>query len=159
MPCIVPSPKLHNLTYMKRILLFMAVVAFPLISQAQNYSVGKSKDGLEEMFIKNVVKTSDGCIVSDRLKPLEGKLAEFREKAKKEAPKSVDKDDLNKLSYYTRRVKFNTKAKAYKVLEYTYYDVSGKEIHKVEIDEEDAKWFKVPAESLLEAEFKKVSGL
>lgn len=144
---------------MKRFLLFSALALLPFISDAQNYSVGKSKDGLEELFIKNVVKTSDGCIVSDRLKPLEGKLAEFREKAKKEAPKNVDKDDLNKLSYYTRKVKFNKKAQAYKVLEYAYFDIGGKEIRKVEIDEDDAKWFKIPAESLLEAEFKKVSGL
>lgn len=144
---------------MKRFLLFISLAVVPMFSQAQNYSVGKSKDGLEELFIKNVVKSSDGCTVSDRLKPLEGKLADFREKAKKEAPKDAEKNSLNKLAYYTRKVKFNTKARAYKVLEYVYFDISGKQLQKVEIDEDDAKWFRVPAGSLLEAEFNKVSGL
>ncbi|GAA4468112.1 hypothetical protein GCM10023093_25130 [Nemorincola caseinilytica] len=146
---------------MKRILLLLLLALSSAFAYAQNYNLGKSKDGIDDLYIMSVTtsKATKTVTVIDRIKPVQGRLEDFREKAKNEAPKEVDKNELSKLSFYKRKVQFNQPAKAYRVLEYSYFDLSGKLIQKVEIDEEDAKWLRLPKESLLEAEFNKVANI
>lgn len=144
---------------MKRILFLSLLTLSATFANAQNYNLGKSKDGIDDLYIMSVTtsKATQSVTVIDRVKPVQGRLDDFREKAKNEAPKEVDKSELSKLSYYKRKVQFNQPSKAYRILEYSYYDLGGKLIQKVEIDEDDAKWQRLPKESLLEAEFNKVA--
>jgi hypothetical protein len=97
-------------------------------------------------------------IANDRVKPMPGKLQDFREQARSNADKKVDAKGLEKLGFYKRKVQFSTTQMAYRILEIAYYELNGKEIEKATFDEETIKWHRIPAESLLEAEYHKVTG-
>ncbi len=145
---------------MRLVLLFVALLYSHSIF-AQNYFVGTSADGVEEMYIMSVTsnKKTKSIVVFDRIKPVEGKLAEFRKSALKVVDKETNTKNFDKLGYYRRKVQFNCKLQAYRVMECTYYDMGGKVLATEEFDEEETKWKRVPKGSMLEAEFGKVCSL
>lgn len=125
---------------------------------AQNYYLKTSADGIEELYIMSVTsnRVNNSLIVFDRLKPADGKLPEFRKNAKNTADKETDTEGFEKMGYYRRKVQYNCKARKYRIMEVTYYEISGKEIDKTEFNEEERAWLPLPKGSLIEAEFIKV---
>jgi len=143
---------------MKRYLLFYLIFFAVSSVSAQNYYVGKSADGIEEMFIQSVTsnRSSNSLVVFDRLKPVEGKLADFRHSAKSQADRSVKTKNFDKLGYYRRKVQFSCSAKKFRVMECSYYEVGGKEIDAIEFDSKETQWLPIPKGSLEEIELKKI---
>ena len=100
---------------MKKFILANICCLISILSIGQNYYLGTSADGVEELYIMSVTAnmTTKSKVVFDRLKPADGKLAEFRHQAKMHADKEVDKDKLDKLGYYRRKVQYSCYAKKY----------------------------------------------
>ncbi len=145
---------------MKRIVFYLVLLLLPTLVNAQNYKLGRSDDGIEEWYIMSVTNSPSTQTMTavDRLKPLLGKLDDFREKFKASAPRTVNKKELDKLAFCKRKVQFSTKRKAYRILEISYYKTGGEQIDKVKFDEDETKWHAVPANTILDAEYKKVTG-
>jgi hypothetical protein len=143
---------------MKKLILVNVFLVISFLSFAQNYYLGTSSDGVEELYIMSVTSnmTTKSKVVFDRLKPADGKLADFRHQAKMNADKEIDKGKLDKLGYYRRKVQYSCYAKKYRVMEVTYYEIGGKVLDKIEYDEDDAQWKVLPKGSLVEATFKKI---
>lgn len=143
---------------MKKLILAGVCTLFSFLSFGQNYFLGTSPDGVEELYIMSVTssRTTRSKVVFDRLKPADGKLSDFRHQAKMHADKDVNKDKLDKLGYYRRQVQYSCEAKKYRVMEITYYDIGGKVLDKIEYDEDDAQWLVLPKGSLVEATLKKI---
>lgn len=143
---------------MKRYYLFYLFLCLAFSATAQNYYVGKSADGIEEMFIQSVTsnRSNNSLVVFDRLKPIEGKLGDFRHNAKSLADENVNTKNFDKLGYYRRKVQFSCSAKKYRVMECTYYEVGGKELDVVEFDPKETQWLPIPKGSLEEIELKKI---
>jgi len=127
-------------------------------SFGQNYFLATSADGVEELYIMSVTsnRSTNSLTVFDRVKPVEGKLADFRHNAKKTADKSTETDGFDKLGYYRRKIQYSCYAKKYRIMEITYYEIGGKEIETTEFKEDDTQWSVLPKGSLIEAEFNKV---
>lgn len=143
---------------MKKFILASVCSLISFLSTGQNYYLGTSPDGIEELYIMSVTSnmTTKSKVVFDRVKPADGKLAEFRHLAKAHADKEIDKDKLDKLGYYRRKLQYSCYAKKYRVMEVTYYEMGGKVLDKVEYDEDDAAWLVLPKGSLVEGTFKKI---
>lgn len=143
---------------MKRNILLMLFIFSITSLQAQNYYLATSADGVEELYIMSVTsnRTTQSLTVFDRIKPVEGKLPEFRHNAKKDADKETDTKNFDKLGYYRRKIQYSCRAKKYRIMEVTYNELGGKVIEKVEFDEEERQWSVLPKGSLIEAEFNKV---
>jgi hypothetical protein len=141
----------------KILFLYLFLIAF-IDSRAQNYFLGTSGDGVEELYIMSVTsnRRTKSIVVFDRVKPAEGKLPDFRHNVLKVIDKKTSQKNLDKTGYYRRKIQYNCQTKVYRIMECTYYDMSGKEIVKEEFDEEETAWKKVPAGSLLDLEMKKV---
>lgn len=142
-----------NIT-MKKIIFLYLFLAISISSFAQNYYLGKSGDGIEELYILSVTSnmTTRSVVVFDRIAPAQGKLREFRHKIIKNADKKTNTKKFDKLGYYRRKVQFSCRAKKYRIMEATYYEIGGKVLDKVEYDEEKTPWRKLPKGSLTEAE-------
>jgi len=145
---------------MKKFILASFCVFISFLSIGQNYFLGTSADGVEELYIMSVTSSrmSKSKVVFDRIKPADGKLADFRHQAKMHADKDVDKDKLDKLGYYRRQVQYSCEAKKYRVMEVTYYDIGGKVLDKIEYDEDEAAWLVIPKGTLVEGTYKKICG-
>ncbi len=143
---------------MKRILFLYLFVGASLTSFGQNYFLGKSADGVDELYIMSVTsnRTNNTLTVFDRVKPVEGKLPDFRHKIKKEADKNTNTEDFDKVGYYRRKIQYSCYAKKYRIMEVSYYDMNGKVLEKVENEEKETEWSVLPKGSLVEMEFKKV---
>ena len=143
---------------MKRYFLFYLLICSVFTATAQNYYVGKSPDGVEEMFIQSVTsnRSTNSLVVFDRLKPVEGRLGDFRHNAKTMADGSVKTKNFDKLGFYRRKVQFSCSAKKYRVMECTYFEVGGKEIDAIEFDSKETQWLPIPKGSLEEIELKKI---
>lgn len=109
------------------------------------------------MSVTHSPSTNTSTVV-DRLKPVEGRLTDFREKATATAAKGVKKDDIKQVSFVKRKVQFHNKAKKYRILEINYFETGGKLVEKAKFDEEETPWMNITAGTIVEAEFKKVSG-
>jgi hypothetical protein len=144
----------------KRLLIFGFLVIAPFISKAQNYFLGKTDDGIEELYIMSVTNnpSNNTATVVDRLKPVEGRLTDFREKAINTAVKGVKKSDIKEVSFVKRKVQFHSKAKKYRILEINYFENGGKLVEKATFDPEETPWQVIKAGTITEAEFKKVMG-
>ena len=143
---------------MKKIFFFYAFLTASFTSNAQNYFAGTSPDGVEELYIMSVTanRTTNSMTVFDRIKPVEGKLPEFRHKLAKNKDKETETEDFSKVGYIRRKVQISCYAKKYRIMECTYYEIAGKVIEKVEYSEDDTPWSVLPKGSLVETEFKKV---
>lgn len=143
---------------MKKVFFTSVFMLVSALSFGQNYFLGTSADGVEELYIMSVTSnmTTKSKVVFDRIKPVDGKLSEFRHQAKRNADKDIDADKLDKLGYYRRKLQYSCKAKKYRVMEITYHEMNGKVLDKKEYDEEDTQWSVLPKGSLIEAEFKKI---
>jgi hypothetical protein len=146
---------------MKQIALGILLSLSCVPAMAQNYFLGKSKDGVTEYYIlKATVDSRAGVTeVFSRIKPADGKLQEFRTQeteARKKANESTE--GFEKLGYVRRKIQYNCKGRKFRVVEIVYYDLSGGEIDKTERDDK-VKWEPVPAGSMRELEFKKVCNL
>jgi len=142
----------------KNIYLLILFVAISFNASAQNYLLGNSKDGIEELYIMSITtnKAKSTIMVFDRVKPVEGRLQDFR----KNALRSVDKEkveipELDKLAYYRRKMQYSCAARKYRIMECTYYDIGGKVLQKAEYDDEHTLWLPIPGGTLIEAEFQK----
>ncbi|MCF8450247.1 MAG: hypothetical protein K9G49_10295 [Taibaiella sp.] len=143
---------------MKKYLLSFIFILSVSSLNAQNYFLATSADGVEELYIMSVTsnRTTQSITVFDRVKPVEGKLPEFRHNAKKDADKETDTKNFDKLGYYRRKIQYSCHAKKYRIMEVTYNELGGKVIEKVEYNEEDRQWSLLLKGSLIEAEFNKV---
>ncbi len=143
---------------MRRITFLYLFIFASLASYGQNYFLATSKDGVEELYIMSVTtnRSTESITVFDRVKPVEGKLADFRHNAKQSADKETDTRDFEKLGYYRRKIQYSCYAKKYRIMECTYYELGGKVLDKTEFSEDDTQWSVLPKGSLIEAEFKKV---
>ena len=141
----------------KILLLSLFLLLFTKVD-AQNYYLKTSADGIEELYIMSVTsnRINNSITVFDRLKPVDGKLPDFRKNAKNNADKETDTESFEKLGYYRRKVQLSCKARKYRIMEITYYDMNGKEMEKTEFSEEERAWLSLPKGSLIEAEFIKV---
>lgn len=135
------------------------LLAISFSATAQNYFLTTSKDGVEEVYINSVTSSRSGSslVVYDRIKPAEGKLQDFRHNLMKAADKNkVDVDKLDKTGYYRRKVQYSCKDKTYRIMEITYSELSGKELGKVEYEEQETPWHKIYPGSIIDVEFQKV---
>jgi hypothetical protein len=144
----------------KILLLSLFLLLFTKVD-AQNYYLKTSADGIEELYIMSVTsnRINNSITVFDRLKPVDGKLPDFRKNAKNNADKETDTESFEKLDYYRRKVQLSCKARKYRIMEITYYDMNGKEMEKTEFSEEERAWLSLPKGSLIEAEFIKVCNM
>ena len=135
-------------------LYLLSVIAFN--AAGQNYFLTTSKDGVEEVYIMSVTsnRTNNTMVVFDRVKPAEGKLQDFRHNVAKVVDK--DKMDIDKLGYYRRKIQYSCADKTYRIMETTYYELTGKEIDKIENKEKDTEWRKIYPGSIIDVEFKKI---
>jgi hypothetical protein len=143
---------------MNKIIFLSLFLLFSDKVDAQNYYLKTSADGIEELYIMSVTsnRVNNSLTVFDRLKPADGKLPDFRKNAKSTADKETDTEGFEKLGYYRRKVQYSCKARKYRIMEITYYDMSGKEMEKTEFSEEERAWLPLPKGSLIEAEYIKV---
>lgn len=147
---------------MKRILLatlFASVLNGT--SFGQNFFLGTSGDGVSEYYILNATVDSRMGVteVFSRIKPVEGKLPEFREQETKNRQRAnLSTEGFDKLAYYRRKIQYSCKAKKFRIVEVIYYDAKGKEIDKEERNDK-TRWEAIPAGSMREIEFKKVCNL
>jgi hypothetical protein len=143
---------------MRKFILLYVFCLSSFASFAQNYLLGRSKDGVEELYIMSVTtsRMTESIVVFDRVKPVSGKLSEFRHNAKMDADKEVDTKDFEKLGYFRRKIQYSCQARKYRIMECTYYELGGKVLEKVTFDEDERQWSVLPKGSLIEAEFKKV---
>ena len=143
---------------MKRILLFGLLFILSATSFAQDVFLGATKDKLSNYYIMSMRRNKNGSIeVLERVKPTDGQLIAFRQSVIVQRQKMKrDVDGFDKLGYYRRRIQINCKGKTYRMLEETYYDITGKEISTSDPDpEETAKWEFIPAGTMREIEFNK----
>lgn len=143
---------------MKQILFFCFLFVSSLSAHGQNYFIGTSADGVYEYYILNatVDRKQNVIEVFSRIKPAEGKLAEFREKEIESRKKeSESTDGFDKLGYYRRKVQYNCAGRKFRVVEIVYYDLKGKIIETTDRNDK-AKWEIIPAGTMREVEFKKV---
>jgi hypothetical protein len=143
---------------MKKILLSALFASFfsTAFTQTQ-YHLGTSADGVYDYTILNAVVDPKMNVteVFSRIKPVEGKMPEFREMETKARQRlNLSTEGFEKLAYYRRKIQYSCKAKKFRIVEVTYYDTKGREIDKEENTK--AKWEAVPAGSMREMEFKKV---
>ncbi len=143
---------------MKKLLFLYLVLSASFASIAQNYYLGKSADGIEELIILSVTsnRSTTSLVVFDKISAVHGKLDEFRSKAIKNADKYTNTKKFDKLGYYRRKIQISCRAKKYRVMEATYYEIGGKEIEKVEYKPEETSWKLLPKGSLTEAELHKI---
>lgn len=137
------------------------ILAGSLTANAQNYHLGKSKDGVYDYHILNVTVEKGSNIVEThtRVRPGDGKLVDYR-KAETEtaAAMGIKTAGFEKLGYLRRKVEYNCKNRRYRIKEAIYYDMNGKEIVTYEM-KEDAKWEAIPAGTMREVEWQKVCHL
>lgn len=145
---------------MKRVLIFGLFLVAPFIGKAQNFFLGKTDDGIEELYIMSVTNSpsTNTSTVVDRLKPVEGRLSDFREKAINTATKNVSRDDIKQVAYLKRKIQFHSKSKKYRILEISYFENGGKVVEKAKFDDETTPWLDIKAGTITEAEYKKVTG-
>lgn len=143
---------------MKKLIFLSLFIVISVATHAQNYYLKTSADGVEELYIMSVTsnRVNNSITVFDRLKPADGKLQDFRHDAKSTADKETDTEGFDKLGYYRRKVQYSCKARKYRIMEITYYEINGKVIEKTEFSEDDKAWSALPKGSLIEAEFNKV---
>lgn len=143
---------------MKKVLLSSLFASFFSFSFAQTqYHLGVSGDGISDYTILNMVVDPKMGVteVFSRIKPVEGKMPEFREQETKNRQRlNLNTEGFDKLAYYRRKIQYSCKARKFRIIEVTYFDTKGKEIDKEENSK--AKWEAVPAGSMREMEFKKV---
>jgi hypothetical protein len=134
---------------------------YSLHSAAQNYFLGSSKDGIYEYYILNatVDRKQKVTEVFSRIKPAEGRLADFRQKEIESRQKENESiEGFDKLGYYRRKIQYDCKGRKFRVVEVIYYDLKGKIITSVERDDK-TKWEVIPVGTMRELEFKKVCKL
>ncbi|MES2702375.1 MAG: surface-adhesin E family protein [Bacteroidota bacterium] len=146
---------------MKKLVFFYLLTICSLSSYAQNYFLGTSKDGIYEYYILNatVDRKMGVTEVFSRIKPVEGKLPEFRKlEIEARAKEKGSTDGFEKLGYIRRKIQYSCKAKKYRIVEIIYYELNGKVIDKEERDDK-VKWEPIPGGSMRELEYKKICNL
>jgi hypothetical protein len=143
---------------MKQIFFYLLLSFSAMQAGAQNYFLGTSADGIYEYYILNatVDRKEHVTEVFSRIKPVEGRLADFRQKEIEARQKENESTEgFDKLGYYRRKIQYNCTARKFRVVEVVYYDLKGKIITTTERDDK-TKWEIIPAGTMREKEFKKV---
>jgi hypothetical protein len=145
----------------KKLLLLLLVGSCATTCFAQNYFLGTSADGVYEYYILNAtVDQKKGVTeVFSRIKPVEGKMPQFREQEIQARTKqNLSTEGFDKLAYYRRKIQYSCKSQKCRIVEVTYYDAKGKEIDKEDRNDK-TRWDAIPAGTMREMEFKRVCNM
>ena len=137
--------------------LFLAV-AFDCTGQA--VPLGTGIDRYAEFHVISITRKPGGSIeVLERVKPLDGMLADFRVQViNTRKSRGQDVDGFEKIGYYRRRLRYDLDGQKYCVLSATYYDLYGNEIES-DHTAGAKKWFKIPESTMREREYLRAGGL
>ncbi len=120
----------------------------------QAVPLGAGIDRYAEFHVISAVHKPGGLTeVIERVKPLNGMLADFRIQVintRKSRGQVVD--GFEKIGYYRRKLMYDCTTEAYCVLEAIYYDLYGNEIASDDT-RGTTKWFKIPESTMREREF------
>ncbi len=145
---------------MKQFILFSLLLGCTFTALCQDDFLGPSKDLVSNYYIMSITHKRGGISeVFEQVRPADGKLQVFRKQINEERAKiKLDTAGFEKVGYYRRRIQYDCTRKAYRVREATYYDIYGHEISTNDPDDENAKWWAIPAATMREVEFKKACG-
>ncbi len=122
--------------------------------------LGTGIDRYAEFHVISTIKRPGGLTeVLERVKPIDGMLADFRlQIINTRASRNQDVDGFEKVGYYRRRLMIDCKTQEYCVMDATYYNLYGNEIvsdHTYGMK----KWFKIPESTMRELELYRARGL
>ena len=122
--------------------------------------LGTGIDRYAEFHVISIIRKPGGLIeVLERVKPIDGMLADFRlQIINTRVRRGQDVDGFDQVGYYRRRLRYNCSTQQYCVMDATYYDLYGNEI-KSDHTYGMAKWFKIPEASMRELELYRARGL
>ena len=122
--------------------------------------LGTGIDRYAEFHVISTIRRPGGLTeVLERVKPVDGMLADFRlQVINTRTSRNQDVDGFENVGYYRRRLMIDCKTQEYCVLDATYYDLYGNEI-KSDHTYGMAKWFKIPEATMRELELYKARSL
>ena len=146
--------------FAKSIITISLSLAIACNCNAQDTFLGVGNDRCSEFHIVSVTRQPGGLIeVFERIKPVEGKLADFRQQIiNTRQARKLDVDGFEAVGYYRRKLRYDCYTREYCVMEVAYYDLYGNKIAE-DPTRGLAQWFPVPEATMREKEFLSASQL